>query len=92
MKKLIIKITDTMYEKIVNYEVDAPTQMIESIRHGIVLPCNLTDKAAIQPIIHAKWLNGDCKGAHCSNCKEYTPFIEGYYDYCPRCGAKMWEK
>ena len=38
MKKLIIKITDTMYEKIVNYEVDAPTQMIESIRHGIVLP------------------------------------------------------
>lgn len=81
MKKLIIKITDTMYEKIINYEVDAPTQMIESIRHGIVLP----------DVIHAKWLNGDCKGAHCSNCKEYTPFIEGYYDYCPRCGADMRE-
>ena len=43
MKKLIIKMTDTMYEKIVNYEVDAPTQMIESIRHGIVLPSNLTN-------------------------------------------------
>lgn len=41
------------------------------------------------PVIHAKWLSGDCKGAHCSNCEEYTAFIYGTYDYCPHCGAKM---
>lgn len=41
------------------------------------------------PVIHARWLSGDCKGAHCSNCEEYTAFIYGKYNYCPHCGAKM---
>lgn len=34
MKALIIKLTDKYYEKIMRYEVEAPTQIIESIRHG----------------------------------------------------------
>lgn len=38
-----------------------------------------------------KWLSGDCKGAHCSVCDEYTPFTTAgrSYPFCPNCGAKM---
>lgn len=42
-----------------------------------------------RPVIHANWLSGDCKGAHCSNCEEYTPFVYGAYNFCPNCGADM---
>ena len=48
---------------------------------------NNTEDPAL--VIHARWLSGDCKGAHCSYCEEYTPFIYGSYNYCPNCGAKM---
>jgi hypothetical protein len=34
MKTLIIKLTDSCYEKVMRYEVEAPTQIIESIRQG----------------------------------------------------------
>lgn len=34
MKTLIIKLTDKYYEKIMRYEVEAPIQIIESIRQG----------------------------------------------------------
>ena len=44
-----------------------------------------------RPVIHANWLSGDCKGAHCSNCEEYTPFVYGAYNFCPNCGADMRE-
>lgn len=34
MKTKIIKLTDRYYEKIMRHEVEAPVQIIESIRHG----------------------------------------------------------
>lgn len=34
MKELLIKITDSYYEKAVNYDLDAPTEIVEAIRHG----------------------------------------------------------
>ena len=34
MKQIVIKITDTFYEKVMRYEVNAPTQLIEAVRQG----------------------------------------------------------
>lgn len=34
MKQIVIKITDTFYEKVMRYEVNAPVQLIEAVRQG----------------------------------------------------------
>ena len=34
MKKIVIKITDAFYEKVMRYEVNAPVQLIEAVRQG----------------------------------------------------------
>lgn len=34
MKQIVIKITDAFYEKVMRYEVNAPTQLIEAVRQG----------------------------------------------------------
>lgn len=40
MRIVIIKITKTYYDRIMEYKVDAPTAIIEAIRHGKPLPDN----------------------------------------------------
>ena len=73
------------YKGIIMYTINA-------IRHGKVLeqePIKPTIES--RPVIRANWLSGDCKGAHCSNCEEYTPFVYGAYNFCPNCGADMRE-
>ena len=95
MPKVLVDIPDTQYNNIMSVSSvnlgripykGIVMYAINGIKHGTVLPDNDID---IQPVIHANWLSGDCKGAHCSNCEEYTAFIYGNYDYCPHCGAKM---
>lgn len=34
MKQIVIKITDTFYEKVMRYKVNAPVQLIEAVRQG----------------------------------------------------------
>lgn len=38
MKQLIINITESYYQKAIEYKLDAPTLIVEAIRHGIPLP------------------------------------------------------
>ena len=73
------------YKGIIMYAINA-------IRHGKVLEQeSIKPTIEPRPVIHANWLSGDCKGAHCSNCEEYTPFVYGAYNFCPNCGADMRE-
>lgn len=38
MKEIVIKLADNYYKRVVDYKVNLPTQILEAIRHGAVLP------------------------------------------------------
>lgn len=38
MKEIVIKLTDHCYERVVDYKENLPLQVLEAIRHGVVLP------------------------------------------------------
>lgn len=38
MKEIVIKLTDQCYKRVVDYKVNLPVQILEAIRHGVVLP------------------------------------------------------
>lgn len=38
MKEIVIKLTDHCYERVVDYKENLPVQVLEAIRHGVVLP------------------------------------------------------
>ena len=38
MKEIVIKLTDNCYKRIVDYKENLPVQILEAIRHGVVLP------------------------------------------------------
>ena len=38
MKEIVIKLTDHCYKRVVDYKENLPVQILEAIRHGVVLP------------------------------------------------------
>lgn len=38
MKEIVIKLTDQCYKRVVDYKENLPMQVLEAIRHGVVLP------------------------------------------------------
>lgn len=38
MKEIVIKLTDNCYKRVVDYKENLPVQILEAIRHGVVLP------------------------------------------------------
>lgn len=38
MKEIVIKLTDNCYKRVVGYKENLPMQILEAIRHGVVLP------------------------------------------------------
>lgn len=38
MKEIVIKLTDNCYKRVVDYKEKLPVQILEAIRHGVVLP------------------------------------------------------
>lgn len=38
MKEIVIKLTDNCYKRVVDYKENLPTQILEAIRRGVVLP------------------------------------------------------
>ena len=38
MKEIVIKLTDNCYKRVVDYKENLPVQVLEAIRHGVVLP------------------------------------------------------
>lgn len=38
MKEIVIKLTDNCYKRVVGYKENLPVQILEAIRHGVVLP------------------------------------------------------
>lgn len=38
MKEIVIKLTDHCYKRVVDYKENLPVQVLEAIRHGVVLP------------------------------------------------------
>lgn len=38
MKKIVIKLTNHCYKRVVDYKENLPMQVLEAIRHGVVLP------------------------------------------------------
>lgn len=37
MKEIVIKLTDHCYKRVVDYKENLPVQILEAIRHGVVL-------------------------------------------------------
>lgn len=38
MKEIVIRLTDNCYKRVVDYKENLPVQILEAIRHGVVLP------------------------------------------------------
>lgn len=43
------------------------------------------------PVVHAHWIknSGDSYTVKCSNCKSERILADSWFEYCPKCGAKM---
>lgn len=70
MKEIVIKLTDQCYKRVVDYKENLPVQILEAIRHGVVLPkghgrlidadwvlnkMSTTDAQPITPNEHYAW-------------------------------------
>ena len=53
MKTIVIKISSDLYEKIKSYRVEAPTQLLEAVRHGTIIRDDWERYQAIMNLEHA---------------------------------------